>query len=36
MDACLGHILEITLGIEMKTVYKNHNPTLYIDWAISP
>ena len=29
MDACPGHILEGTKGIE-SAVYKNHNPSLYI------
>ena len=46
MDACLGHILKSTKGIEMKLgLYINnskrravsiiHNPTLYIYWVIS-
>ena len=47
MDACPGHILERTKGIEFKLgtyidvnerslVDKNHNPTLHYTWVISP
>ena len=46
MNACPGHILKSTKGIEMKLGLlideserkgsaKNHTPTLYIYWVIS-
>ena len=47
MDACPGHILESTKGIEMNLIYRwmavkertmhaNHSPILYIYSVISP